>query len=98
MTYGTEGYIQNVFFYPVNKAVTMFRSGAMTLPWGEDYAWQSPLGTQQMTTALLDLFRAGVRGKTTKATTQIMMYALAHAPGNTAASWRRNFYNYVIHI
>ena len=33
MTYGTGGYIQNVFMYPVNKAVTMFRSGAMTLPW-----------------------------------------------------------------
>jgi hypothetical protein len=33
MTYGTGGYIQNIFMYPVNKAVTMFRSGAMTLPW-----------------------------------------------------------------
>jgi len=33
--YGAGGYIQNVFFYPVNKGVTMFRQGAMTLPWAE---------------------------------------------------------------
>jgi hypothetical protein len=97
MTYGPAGYIENVFFYPVNKGVTMFRKGAMTLPWAEDYAWQSPIGTQQMTTALLDLFRAGTRGKTTATTTQMMVYALAHAPGNTANSWRRNFYNYLSH-
>ena len=97
MTYGTGGYIQNIFFYPVNKAVTMFRQGAMTMPWGEDYTWQSPIGTQQMTTVLLDLFRAGVRKGTTKTTSQIMFYTLAHAPGNTATSWRRNFYNYLGH-
>ena len=39
----------------------MFRKGAMTLPWGEDYSWQSPIGTQQMSLILLDLFRAGTR-------------------------------------
>ena len=47
-----------------------------------------------MTTALLDLFRAGIRGQTTKQQSQVMIYTLAHAPGNTATSWRRNFYNY----
>lgn len=31
----------------------------MTLPWSEDYTWQSPIGTQQMTTILHDLNRAG---------------------------------------
>jgi hypothetical protein len=76
MTYGTGGYIQNVFMYPVNKAVTMFRQGAMTLPWAEDYAFQSPLGTQQMTTALLDLFRAGIRGQTSQQRNQMMIYVL----------------------
>jgi len=28
--------------------VTLFREGGMTLPWSEDYAWQVPIGTQQM--------------------------------------------------
>ena len=50
-----------------------------------------------MTTALLDLFRAGIRGQTSKQRDQMMIYVLAHAPGNTATSWRRNFYNYLGH-
>ena len=51
-------------------AVRAFRSGALTLPWGEDYSWQTPIGSQQMTTLLLDFFRAGKRHGTTKTTTQ----------------------------
>jgi hypothetical protein len=41
--------------------VTIYRKQAMTLPWSEDYTWQSPIGTQQMTTILHDMFRAGLR-------------------------------------
>ena len=92
LTYSPESYIRAAYMYPVNKAVTMFRKGAMTLPWGEDYSWQSPIGTQQMSLILLDLFRAGTRGATTPQTSQTMFYTMAHAPGNTATSWRRNFY------
>ena len=32
----------------------------MTLPWSEDWAWQSPLGSQQMTTLLIDVMRSSV--------------------------------------
>jgi hypothetical protein len=75
----------------------MFRTGSMTLPWGEDYTWQSPVGTQQMTTILLDLFRAGIRNSKDPQTRQMMFYAMAHAPGTTPTMWRRSFYNYLSH-
>ena len=97
LTYTPFGYVAPAYFYPVNKAVTMFRQGAMTMPWGEDYSWQSPLGTQQMTTVLHDLFRAGIRNAKTPQTSQMMFYTMAHAPGTTAIMWRRNYYNYLAH-
>ena len=40
--------------------VRVFREGALTLPWGEDWAWQTPIGTQQMMTMSIDAFRSGV--------------------------------------
>ena len=75
----------------------MFRESAMTLPWGEDYSWQSPIGTQQMVYLLLDLFRAGLRGKTAPTESQMMFYAMAHAPGNVPSTWRRLFFGYLGH-
>ena len=51
----------------------------MTLPWGEDYTWQSPIGTQQMTTILHDMFRAGIRHATTPQTSRMMFYGALHA-------------------
>ena len=92
LTYDPSAYTTAAYLYTVNKGVRAFRSGALTLPWGEDYSWQTPIGSQQMTTLLLDFFRAGKRHGTTKTTTQTMFYTMAHAPGNTPTSWRRNFY------
>jgi hypothetical protein len=70
----------------------------MTLPWTEDYTWQSPIGTQQMTTILHDLNRAGLRGvDKTPATSRMMAYIMAHAPGTTAKMWRRSMYGYLAH-
>jgi hypothetical protein len=40
--------------------VEMFRQGGMTLPWSEDWAWQSPMGSQQMVTLLIDVMRSSV--------------------------------------
>ena len=91
-------YTQFQYWYPVNKAVTIYREGAMTLPWSEDYTWQSPIGTQQMTTILHDLYRAGLRGvDKTPQTSRIMSYIMAHAPGTTAKMWRRAMYGYLAH-
>ena len=95
--YAAGGFTHNQYMYPVNKGVTAFRRGALTLPWGEDFTWQTPVGSQQMTTLLLDMFRAGRRHATTPETSRTMFYTLAHAPGNTPTSWRRNFYGYWAH-
>ena len=40
--------------------IEMFRQGGMTLPWSEDWAWQTPLGSQQMVTLLIDVMRSSV--------------------------------------
>ena len=74
--------------------VTVFRRGGMTMPWGEDYIWQVPMGTQQMNFINLDLFRAGIKGKPDA---KILYYVMPHWPGNTPNSWRRQFYGDVAH-
>ncbi len=74
--------------------VNCFREDGMTLPWGEDYIWQVPVGSPQMNAINLDLFRAGIRGKAGR---KIMYYVMPHYPGNTPAMWRRLFHNAVGH-
>lgn len=76
------------------KWVTCFREGGMTMPWSEDYIWQLPVGTPQMNSISLDLFRAGLRGKPDS---KIMFYVMAHSPGNTPNMWRRQFYGDIAH-
>ena len=78
----------------VHKWVTMFREGGMTLPWSEDYIWQVPMGTQQMNFINLDMFRAAIKGQPDA---KILYYVMAHSPGNTPRSWRRQFYGDVAH-
>lgn len=73
----------------VAKWVSAFREGALTMPWSEDYAWQPPIGSQQMNSLSLDLFRCGVRDHPEA---RIQFYVMAHSPGNTPNSWRRQFY------
>ncbi len=74
--------------------VHCFRQGGLTLPWGEDYAWCVPLGSQQMNGLCLDLFRAGLRGTPHR---KILYYVMPHAPGNTPAAWRRMFHHALGH-
>jgi hypothetical protein len=69
--------------------VTLFRRGGMTMPWSEDWIFQVPVGTQQMNLLELDLFRAGLKGRPQG---KIQYYVMPHWPGNTPASWRRQFY------
>ncbi len=77
-----------------HKWVSLFREGGMTMPWSEDYIFQVPVATQQMNFLSLDLFRAGVKGDR-KA--KIHFYVMPHWPGNTPASWRRQFYGDLAH-
>jgi len=72
---------------------TLFRRQGMTLPWSEDYIWQVPVGTQQMNSIGLDMFRAGLKGRKDG---KIHYYVMPHW-GNTPNSWRRQFYGDLAH-
>lgn len=74
--------------------VSLFREHGMTMPWTEDYVWQVPVGTQQMSFISLDVFRAGIKGQPNA---KIHAYVMPHWPGNTTASWRRQFYGAIGH-
>ncbi|MFN4260255.1 MAG: beta-galactosidase trimerization domain-containing protein [Gemmataceae bacterium] len=74
--------------------ISVFREEGMTQPWGEDYIWQVPVGTQQMNFIMLDMYRAGIRGKPNA---KIHYYVMPHWPGNTPNSWRRQFYGDIGH-
>ncbi|MBI1913172.1 MAG: beta-galactosidase trimerization domain-containing protein [Planctomycetes bacterium] len=74
--------------------ISTFREDGMTMPWGEDYIWQVPVGTQQMNFLMLDMFRCGIKGKPGA---KIHYYVMPHTPGNTPNSWRRQFYGDLAH-
>jgi hypothetical protein len=73
----------------VHQYITLFREGGMTMPWGEDYVWQIPIGSQQMNFIQVDMFRSGLKNHPNG---KIQMYVMPHWPGNTPNSWRRQFY------
>jgi hypothetical protein len=74
--------------------ISVFREGGMTMPWGEDYIFQVPVGTQQMNSIMVDMFRAAVRDKPGA---KIHYYVMPHTPNNTVNSWRRQFYGDIAH-
>lgn len=82
------GYV-HAYLGEVYKWVTCFREEGMTMPWSEDYIWQVPVGTEQMNSINLDLFRAGLRHRPDA---RIHYYVMPHWPGNTPRMWRRQFY------
>jgi len=84
----------HAFLGGVSHWVTAFRDDVLTMPWGEDYIWQLPMGTPQMNSIDLDLFRAGIRGKPNG---KIMYYVMPHSPGNIPDMWKRMFYSAMGH-
>lgn len=84
----------SMYLGPTHHWVSVFREDGMTMPWGEDYIWQVPVGTVQMNFLMVDLFRAGIRGKSGA---KIHYYVMPHTPGNTPAAWRRQFYGDLAH-
>ena len=85
---------QPTYLGEAHKYVTVFRRGGLTMPWGEDYAWQIPIGTQQISFLQMDLFRAGNRYNPKQV---IHFYVMPHWPGNTVNSWRRMWYGALGH-
>ena len=70
-----------------------FKLRAMTMPWSEDYVWQIPEFSVQITGYLVSAFRAGAKYHNDP----IHMYILPHSPGNTPRSFRISFYTAVAH-
>lgn len=73
--------------------VRPFRERALTLPWSEDYVWQVPELSVQVTGYLVSGLRAGARAHDLP----ILMYVMPHSPGNTPRSFRLSFYSAVAH-
>lgn len=74
--------------------ISLFREGGMTMPWGEDYIWQVPVGSLQMNTIMVDMFRCAIKPRPEA---KIHYYVMPHTPGNTPDSWRRQFYGDIAH-
>ncbi|MBV9125563.1 MAG: beta-galactosidase trimerization domain-containing protein [Planctomycetes bacterium] len=79
----------HMYLGTTHQWITVFREGGMTMPWGEDYIFQVPVGSPQMNALVLDMFRAGLRHQPGA---RIHYYVMAHAPNNTPHGWRRQFY------
>eukprot|EP01051_Picozoa_sp_SAG22_P006855 SAG22_NODE_464_length_10191_cov_14.495541_2_plen_714_part_00 len=69
--------------------VRAFREGALTQGWSEDWAFQSPTGSQQMTQLMVDAIVSGLAhangGANRKRARRVdmLMYTMAHYPGNS---------------
>ncbi len=79
----------HLYLGPTHQWISLFREGAMTMPWGEDFVFQVPVASPQVNFLMVDMFRAALRGSPNG---KIMYYVMPHAPNNTARAWRRQFY------
>jgi len=92
--FSPHGGAAHAYLGEVSQWVSCFREQCLTLPWSEDYAWQIPVGTPQMSEISLDLFRAGLRARPGA---PILFYVMPHSPGNTPRMWRRMFHAALAH-
>jgi hypothetical protein len=92
--FSPHGGPERAYLGEVFQWVSCFREDCMTLPWSEDYAWQIPVATPQMSEISLDLLRAGTRGKPEE---RLLFYVMPHTPGNTPRMWRRMFHAALAH-
>jgi hypothetical protein len=92
--FSPHGGPEHAFLGEVFQWVSCFREDCLTLPWSEDYAWQIPVATPQMSEISLDLLRAGTRGKPDQ---RLLFYVMPHTPGNTPRMWRRMFHAALAH-
>ena len=81
--------------YLINEMdyVRPFKIKAMSMPWSEDYVWQIPEFSVQVTGYLTSGLRAGAKYHNMP----IHMYVMPHSPGNTPRDFRLSFYTAVAH-
>jgi hypothetical protein len=73
--------------------VRTFKLRAMSMPWAEDYVWQIPEFSVQVTGYLTSGLRAGAKYDDLP----IHLYVMPHSPGNTPRDFRLSFYTAVAH-
>jgi len=73
--------------------IRAFKLKAMSMPWSEDYVWQIPEFSVQVTGYLTSGLRAGAKYDNLP----IHMYVMPHSPGNTPRDFRLSFYSAVAH-
>lgn len=81
------------FMVNETQFIRPFKAKALSLAWGEDYTWQAPEFSTQVTGYTVTAFRAGAKYHNTP----IMMYIMPHSPGNTPSSFRKSFYTAIGH-
>lgn len=73
--------------------VRPFKMRGMNMPWSEDYVWQIPEFSVQVSGYLTSGFRCGAKYHSMP----IMMYVMPHSPGNTPRSFRLSYYTCIAH-
>ena len=73
--------------------VRAFKQRAVNLAWSEDYVWQMPEFSIQVTGYRTSGFRAGAKYHRNP----IMLYTMPHSPGNTPRDLRLSYYTTVAH-
>jgi hypothetical protein len=81
--------------YLINEMdyVRPFKLKAMSMPWAEDYVWQIPEFSVQVTGYLTSGLRCGAKYHDMP----IHMYVMPHSPGNTPRDFRLSFYTAIGH-
>ncbi len=87
-------YSPHPYYWPKEgQWIRAFKRRAMTLPWGEDYAWQIPEANQQVIGYMLAALRCGAKYHELP----IHWYVMPHFPGQTPDNFRRAFYSAIGH-
>lgn len=73
--------------------VRAFKQQGVNLAWSEDYVWQMPEFSVQVTGYRVSGFRAGAKYHRTP----ILMYIMPHRPGNTPRDVRLSYYTAIAH-
>jgi hypothetical protein len=87
-------YAPHPHYWPrVGQWVRLFRRHGMTMPWAEDWTFQVPEVSMQVSGYLCDVFRCGAKYENLP----IQFYTMPHWPGQTPRDLTLSFYSALAH-
>ena len=87
-------YAPHPYYWPdVGQWVRLFRRHGMTMPWAEDWTFQVPEVSMQVSGYLCDVFRCGAKYENLP----IQFYTMPHWPGQTPRDLTLSFYSALAH-